>query len=268
MNIHVKSINKESFKQTLTDIICGRLLSYDHNLLIDNMLTYIGDVDAYLRDDLIYTQFCRMMANQEFSTSQFSNLFDVVASSNFLFCDIELAHTDSVFRRSFSALVLAEMIHTHKKFDLLDSKKIDQAVITAVDYMRLEKDERGFVLEKGWAHATAHGADILRNLAEISSLSRHQDEEILKAVVHKLQQLSQRCEANEEKRLALVFLKMIEKNTDKKMIEAYLMSLTKIDANISDIKTSNIQTFLKALKELLEHNYPNHFIIDKLNSRL
>jgi hypothetical protein len=77
--------------------------------------------------------------------------------------------TDSVFRRSFSVLVLATCIERDNEARLLPAHTIlawgDRI---AAWYLR-EKDLRGYVPTKGWAHAIAHGADAIGRLAE----SRH-----------------------------------------------------------------------------------------------
>jgi hypothetical protein len=74
--------------------------------------------------------------------------------------------TDTVFRRSFSALVLAECLERDNEHHLLPAGKVlewgDQL---ATWYLR-EQDTRGFVPGKGWAHAIAHGADALGVLGE------------------------------------------------------------------------------------------------------
>lgn len=74
--------------------------------------------------------------------------------------------TDSVFRRSFSVLALAECLARDNDKLLLPSSKIfDWADRVASWYLR-ERDTRGFVPGKGWAHTIAHGADAIGILAQ------------------------------------------------------------------------------------------------------
>lgn len=74
--------------------------------------------------------------------------------------------TDSVFRRSFSALILAECISRDNEHHLLPGAKVlEWGDRLATWYLR-EQDTRGFVPGKGWAHAIAHGADAIGVLAE------------------------------------------------------------------------------------------------------
>lgn len=73
--------------------------------------------------------------------------------------------TDSVFRRAFSVLVLAEVIGRDNERSLVAEDKIfDWGDRIATWYLR-ELDVRGYVPGRGWAHAVAHGADAVGALA-------------------------------------------------------------------------------------------------------
>ena len=73
--------------------------------------------------------------------------------------------TDTVFRRSFSVLVLGECIARDNAAGLLPpAKMLEWGDRVATWYLR-ERDLRGFVPGKGWAHAVAHGADAIGTLA-------------------------------------------------------------------------------------------------------
>lgn len=77
--------------------------------------------------------------------------------------------TDSVFRRSFSALVLAECVARDNQRWLVPAGKLLEWGDALVTWLLRERDVRGFVPGKGWAHAVAHGGDALGVLAQ----SRH-----------------------------------------------------------------------------------------------
>ncbi len=72
---------------------------------------------------------------------------------------------DGVFRRSFSALVLAECIARDTTRPLVLGGKILQWGDALATWFLGERDLRGLVPDKGWAHAIAHGADALGVLA-------------------------------------------------------------------------------------------------------
>ncbi len=77
--------------------------------------------------------------------------------------------TDSVFRRSFSALVLAECIARDNGRPLLPGGKILEWGDRLATWLLREKDVRGFVPGKGWAHAVAHGADAHRHRRRLTA---------------------------------------------------------------------------------------------------
>jgi hypothetical protein len=74
--------------------------------------------------------------------------------------------TDSVFRRSFSALVLAECVARDNAESLLPPTKVLEWGDRISGWLVRERDARGFVPDRGWAHAIAHGADALGVLAD------------------------------------------------------------------------------------------------------
>ena len=79
--------------------------------------------------------------------------------------------TDTVFRRSFSALVLAVVLERATTLATTTGTGLpDDTLLRWGDriagWLVRERDLRGFVLGKGWAHALAHGADALGALAE------------------------------------------------------------------------------------------------------
>lgn len=73
--------------------------------------------------------------------------------------------TDSVFRRSFSALILGECLARDNQQALLAPGKVLEWGDCLATWLLREKDTRGYVPGKGWAHAIAHGADALGQLA-------------------------------------------------------------------------------------------------------
>lgn len=74
--------------------------------------------------------------------------------------------TDSVFRRSYSALVLSKCIERDTQRPLVAGGKVLEWGDRVATWCLRERDVRGFVPDKGWAHAVAHGADALGTLAE------------------------------------------------------------------------------------------------------
>jgi len=72
---------------------------------------------------------------------------------------------DTVFRRSFSALVLAECLDRDNAHRLVPGARVLEWGDRLAGWFLREQDVRGYVPGKGWAHAIAHGADALGALA-------------------------------------------------------------------------------------------------------
>jgi hypothetical protein len=72
---------------------------------------------------------------------------------------------DSVFRRSSAVLVLAEIIERDTRMDVVDDRALLGWGDRIATWLVAEKDLRGYVQGRGWAHAVAHGADAVAALA-------------------------------------------------------------------------------------------------------
>ena len=90
--------------------------------------------------------------------------------------------TDGVFMRSFSALCLAEIIQYDTKHPFLDRDEIYNLLAKALDYLESERDPRGYVSGKGWAHALAHTADLLYVPAQHGHTGREEHARILDGI--------------------------------------------------------------------------------------
>ena len=80
--------------------------------------------------------------------------------------------TDTVFRRSFSVLMLTECIDRTTKAALGGPNVVLRWGDKIMSWYSRERDLRGFVPGKGWAHAVAHGADALGALARSPVMGR------------------------------------------------------------------------------------------------
>ncbi len=94
--------------------------------------------------------------------------------------------TDSVFIRSFSALVLAECIDRDSRVHLVPPAKILDWGDRIASWLLTEADERGFVPGKGWAHAIAHGADAIAALGRSPRLGAAELSVMLEVVLERL----------------------------------------------------------------------------------
>lgn len=128
--------------------------------LLQEMLAHIGSVDAELRDHLIYRTFVDLLSDNLLSSQQLQYLFDTVTGEDFLYLHIGDKTEDSVFTRSFSALLVAGLLAKDAELLVLRDEDLQVFFKKIGRYLLLEQDTRGYVQGKGWAHSIAHGADL------------------------------------------------------------------------------------------------------------
>jgi hypothetical protein len=151
--------------------------------IIPDMLNHIGSTDGYLRDDLIYSAFDTWILEFNAINPELLRgiLLEILNEQHMLY-NIGEQNTDSVFRRSFSVLLLPLLLGAHLSQPYLTSPEIQQIKEKLLYFVANEKDRRGFVSGKGWAHSIAHAADALDKLALCSELNKIDLAEILEAI--------------------------------------------------------------------------------------
>lgn len=123
--------------------------------------------------------------------------------------------TDTVFRRSFSALILAECLERDNSRHLLPGAKIMDWGDRIAVWFLTERDSRGFVPDKGWAHAIAHGADTIGALGESPHLAGAEHSVLLDVMADRLLQQppDQPLAAGEPDRMAAAVMRILRRNT-------------------------------------------------------
>jgi len=94
--------------------------------------------------------------------------------------------SDTVFRRSFSALILTECIDRTTRAALGGPNVVLRWGDRIMSWYSRERDLRGFVPGKGWAHAIAHGADALGALARSPVMGKLELTVILDVIADRL----------------------------------------------------------------------------------
>jgi uncharacterized protein DUF2785 len=130
--------------------------------LTAELTTMLGSTDPVERDEIAYPILATWISEGVYD-DLLAGLGDGMTAG--LTQGLGESETDSVFRRSFSALVLAECIERDNTESLLPPIKILDWGDRVTGWLVRERDVRGFVPGRGWAHAVAHGADVVGRLA-------------------------------------------------------------------------------------------------------
>ncbi|WP_090972761.1 DUF2785 domain-containing protein [Nocardioides exalbidus] len=123
--------------------------------------------------------------------------------------------TDTVFRRSFSALILAECLERNNAHHLLPGAKVLDWGDRVVVWFLSEADTRGHVDGKGWAHAVAHGADTIGALAGSPHLAGAEHAVLLDVLAERVlqQPADQPLASGEVDRIAAAAMRVLRRNT-------------------------------------------------------
>lgn len=123
--------------------------------------------------------------------------------------------TDTVFRRSFSALILAECLARDNDQHVLPGAKVMEWGDRIATWFLAEKDTRGFVPDKGWAHAIAHGADTIGSLGCSPHLAGPEHALLLDILAERIleQSADEPLAAGEPDRIAAAVMQILRRNT-------------------------------------------------------
>ena len=238
--------------------------------LTTELFSYLGSTDPELRDDIGYMIYANWLKAGLYSQKVIFEHISLLTKN--LKTGISESNTDTVFLRAFSVLFLAEIIHNDNKDPKLDKKTIDDLLEKALLYLKKEKDPRGYIPIKGWAHALAHTADVLLVLAKNQHTDTGQHLRILNEITEKLTNSSDWVYIHgEDDRLSAAVLTIFQRGLlDINAIQEWLFSFTGAweGAWTDEEQTRaffNIRNFLRSLylQVVTEDELPHQ---DKLES--
>jgi len=157
---------------------------YSLSDLTEELFSYIGNTDPELRDTIAYETFANWLDKDQYTLEIIRPYIPRLAIN--LQTGIGEQDTDTVFTRAFSILFLAEIIYHDNQDPFLEKDDVQSILVKGLTYLKEEQDSRGYVAEKGWAHALAHTADLLFVLSSNRFIARAELEQILNAITEKL----------------------------------------------------------------------------------
>jgi hypothetical protein len=237
-------------------------LAKDDNIyaITMDMLKYIGSTDSQLRDDLIYDISAEWISNDLYSKEGLINLLYICLDEDHLFYKIGERDTDSVFTRSFSALFIANIIDSQRRNNFLANDDLIKTITDLIKYTIEEKDTRGYIEDKGWAHSTAHTADALSCLVKCSFLNRHYLLAILDAVKNKMSINDYVYIDHEDERITNTIISLINRNvlSEEDLIQwIYSFKKVKYIGKLPNdqYQITNIKNFLRSFYFRLIDNH-------------
>jgi hypothetical protein len=178
-------LDEQALKQRLQEIVADDYKAPSRPEIYPLVLamgTYIGSVDPELRDDLIYMTLAIWIERDIFEAQDLNEILKVVLNSQHLFLGLGEQDTDTVFTRTFSMMIVAAILIAHRRRPFLPDSELQVVKSKVLRYLDGEKDLRGYVPVKGWAHAIAHAADTLDELAQCDTFGLEDLLELLEAL--------------------------------------------------------------------------------------
>nr|WP_243136903.1 DUF2785 domain-containing protein [Alkaliphilus serpentinus] len=238
-------------------------------------MEYIGTTDSVLRDDLILSVLCYFIDDHLLSGNELKKLLDICLNDQHLFYRLGEEEDDSVFNRSFTILIVKGIVcyHNSNGENLLNEEEAKKIFNEVIRYVRLEKDMRGYVKEKGWAHSMGHAGDALRTLALCNHIKEKELLEILEVIKEKVG-ISYYVFINEEtERLTSAAVNVIERNAliEEEVIH-WIKSFEEIDKPADFPEghyfRENTKGFLRSLYFRLKYRKASNTIIEELEKTI
>ncbi|MDR2167835.1 MAG: DUF2785 domain-containing protein [Clostridiales bacterium] len=220
----------------------------------NQMLQNFDVADSQLRDELIYPIFTKLIDENILSEDDYVRILDICLDEEHLFYRLGEV-CDGVFVRSLSALIISSILHANVKRNFLIPVVMDAILDKSLEYIDKEIDGRDYVEDMGWAHAIAHGADILQALALNPQVPAARYSDILAAVESCLFKDASYFDLEGE-RLAGVIMAMLNRGMGSDVFHAWI---AKIIGRLAEVYAAegftykyhrnnvNITNFLKSL---------------------
>lgn len=215
------------------------------------MMDNIGDIDSELRDELILSNLFRWINGGTLSTNQVYELLMVALDEEHLLKGMGNIN-DSVFGRTFSIEIVAGIIYKHRSEKFISESDIQKAFSTVLKFYNEDKDVRGYVEGKGWAHGTAHGADALDEFARCEEIGYEELKKILNSIYKRVNINYYGYIHFEDERMITAVKAILERKIIPiKEIEDWIRSFNKIEKTgvyPEDLVIEfNVNVFLKSL---------------------
>ncbi|SES00899.1 DUF2785 domain-containing protein [Psychrobacillus sp. OK032] len=249
-----------NFEEILKSIVIGDLELVSSDLL-DEMIENIGSTDPILRDKLIYSAFWTLIFKEHLTKHQLEYILNKLLENKLLVMNIELPTSDFVFTRSFTSLVYAAILEYDARKQIVNADIVRKVMDTTHEYMTKENDLRGYVAHKGWAHAAAHGADLLDSLIKHPIAT---EDDALKVLQHiaRFITIANGYQDDEEERLSYAFVTLTKYHLQESEITNWLLELQQLIVDKQAKDNGALQPYYAqlAFKNFLKSTY---FLLEK-----
>ncbi|MGI9202370.1 MAG: DUF2785 domain-containing protein [Woeseiaceae bacterium] len=231
----------------------------------------LGSPDPELRDQIAYELYVEWLRNDRLSDATKEQLLGQLSSL------VRQPGNDSSLARSFSALILAELMRADANRAFMSPEQRQHLLSDAIEALQREDDFRGLVADIGWVHPVAHLSDLLWRFALHPETTPAQGMAALTALRSKVSTSQASYTFNESDRMARVVSalfqrQLLEVQDAAVWIEAFAVPATMekwSDAFLSPegmAELHNTKQFLRALSDQLNETDVADAIRDPLEA--
>jgi len=179
------------------------------------MMTGLRQTDPALRDKGIFFFISDGLQANIFSDHQIVLMARYLLQDSVMFSHIVEAENDGVFLRSFAVFIISLLNYANRQQNVdLFSKDLHETIIdNLATYIALEHDTRGFVANKGWAHAFLHVGNLLDELAHDNSVARADKVCLLTVLIELIKRLNTPLVMGENRRLEGYIVGLVNMNS-------------------------------------------------------
>ncbi len=201
--------------------------------LVHEAVSLLGSPDSEWRDDVGYGVVASCVYRKKLLRPEERRALTAELSAN-LRRGLGETGSDSVLRRSFSALDLSILAALEVQDPVLDEPGYRRLVDDALGYLSDERDLRGIEPRVGWIHATAHTADLLKFLARDARLAPADHARLLDAAWSKLTTAGTPVFTHaEDERLAAALVSLTRRNDfDPASLDPWLARFTALEKQV------------------------------------
>jgi Protein of unknown function (DUF2785) len=254
----------------------------DRFAFLQALLQNFATTDAELRDELTYMILAHAIIDQETAdrlpADQRETVLLACLDDAHLFYHIGETSTDSVFMRSFSLLIIAALLYADAQLQQISQEATRKTQTALLSYAREERDWRGYIKGKGWAHSVAHLSDALDEIAQHRYTSTADREAVMQTFTY-LATLPEPLCYEEDDRLSFAAYRLIAANmVEASFLETWVDSLfvtrtEEIPGLIEQdltrwIRAANAKNFLRSLYFRLLWNQKSPSLLECISAVL
>lgn len=193
--------------------------------LLRQMNALVGSTDPFLRDNVAYEAAAKWIyTNGALSSAEQREMLTLWTAN--LQSGLGEPTGDAAFKRSFSALNLSVIAARENAAPFLSQSEFDGFLTNVLNYLARERDTRGYDGSRGWIHAAAHTADVLKFLTRSAKMDVPSQSRVLLAIDEKCRTFGSVFQWAEDVRLAQIIVSLAKRTDfDKAAFDAWLTAV-------------------------------------------